>query len=137
TDLGPFLSSSLDTPAGLVVRAVSVRLGESRDAGVAFDTVDCTWKAAWDGGFLALDPARFGLIGRPKIAGTVRIHPGAGARWRGAHTEYRGLRVHGERVLFSYALGETDVLDLAGIQPLASSSSDAPPPPIFLRTIEL
>src|SRR5690606_29957110 len=69
TDLGPFLSSSLDTPAGLVVRAVSVRLGESRDASVAFDTVDCTWKAAWDGGFLALDPARFGLIGRPKIAG--------------------------------------------------------------------
>jgi type 1 glutamine amidotransferase/glucose/arabinose dehydrogenase len=95
-DVGPFMTSALKVSDATILRAVSVKVG---DGGAVFDADSCSFRAGWSGGFLAFDPARYGLISMPKIAGLVRWT--APPAWS-ARPRYRGLRLSGERVVFRY-----------------------------------
>jgi hypothetical protein len=108
TDTGPFFSSSLETPSGVVRKSISVRLGASKDVGMAFDTETLEWRAAWSGGFIEPHPDRFGLIQMPRIRGRVLFHPPPAEerreRSRESPRRFLGLRIHGERVVFEYEI---------------------------------
>lgn len=85
-DVGGAVASNLQTPAGPVAKALSIRVG---DGGVCYDTAKMKIVAAWTNGFLEFPPERFGLVGSPKIAGTMTtVEAGAGGtffarHWRG------------------------------------------------------
>ncbi len=60
TEVGQFLASLVDAPGGVVAKGLSIKVGERDDGTVCFDTANLSWRAAWTGGFLKFDAARFG-----------------------------------------------------------------------------
>src|SRR3954469_21640835 len=72
-DVGPFIASSLKLANGTIAKGLSIRVGEKGEAAVCFDTASVTLRAGWKGGFLDFDPARYGLINMPKIAGDIQF----------------------------------------------------------------
>jgi type 1 glutamine amidotransferase/glucose/arabinose dehydrogenase len=104
-DVGPFMTSALKVGSETLIRAISVKVG---DGGAVFDADSCRFRAGWSGGFLAFNPARYGLIAMPKIAGEIRWT--ASPRWS-ATPRYLGLRLLGDRVVFRYDVDGAVVLE--------------------------
>ncbi len=107
-DIGPVFHSSLGTPNGLIVRALSVRLGEQQQVSVAYDTQKAAMRVAWSDAFIAFNPGRFGLIGTPRIGGDVTF-VGAAAGWGSAAVAHKGFRLKENRVVVAYTVDETPV----------------------------
>src|SRR5205085_1540648 len=118
------------SPNALAAKAVVVKLGSG--AAVAFDTDLLRYAAGWTGGYLDLSkthlttpkgstpltPGGKLLFQTPPVPGDSpdgsfkdpRPHP-FGPLPR-SYGRYKGLYVHGDRVIFSYQVGDCDVLDL-------------------------
>ena len=136
TDIGPVFSASLKPPANgtfkQVPKTIAVRVGEDGEAGVAFDTDNLRWHAAWTGGFVRINPGRDALLDHHSASGVVRFASAVGEGWsRGGefrpdhgktylkefgplppeHAQYRGLYLHGKRVVLSYTVGKGEVLE--------------------------
>ncbi len=131
TDTGPFFNGTIDYPLGKgkerVYKATAVRLGDKGDAGVIFDRATMRLAAGWTGGYLLQSDRRFGLMNTPTPVGTMVFASPAGPGWadpegkgdmRGAGTtlplpkewvKYRGLHLHGNQVVLSYAVGGAGV----------------------------
>jgi hypothetical protein len=111
-DSGPFLASCLATPNGMVLKGLSIRVGEKGDGAVCYDTGSATLRAGWTGGFLKFDPARYGLIVHPKIGAEVQFVSPKGPGWGdGAKIEYRGFHLNGKRVVLEYFVNGVRILD--------------------------
>src|SRR5688500_12268576 len=107
TVLGNFQATMLPLPNGTVAKGLCVRLGDTGGAAIVYDTGACTLRGGWTGDFLKFDPARYGLIQPPRPAGSIRflgpaLKPSPDARWK-------GLRVHGARVVVEYSLGGVSI----------------------------
>ena len=48
-DTGPFMSSSLETPGGVVKKAISIRLGDKQEASICFDAEQMAYRVGWLG----------------------------------------------------------------------------------------
>lgn len=153
-DTGRFFSGTIYTlpgpqrPLSHTAKAICVRLGEAADAAVCFDTELLRMSAGWSGKFLDIDPARYGIIVPPKIAGdihfTTPVQPGwtADGDWTDRRpfapfgplpreqAKYRGLYRHGDHVTFAYRVGDADVLESPWSQRLGQTR-------VFLRTLEI
>src|SRR5262249_39833535 len=121
-DTGPFFNATVDYPSWRgkvrVYRATAIRLGEAGDAGVVFDRNDLRLGAGWTGGFLSHSDRRFGLLNTPTPAGAVTFATPGGPGWAGPKGwtcphpataplpaewgRYRGLYLHGKRVVLAY-----------------------------------
>lgn len=130
TEVGPFLASNLETPGANIAKGLSIKVGANTEASVAYDTAACAWRAGWTGGFLKFDAGRFGLIGAPKISGTVSVAGGKDAGWQGVNARYSGLHLSGNRVVLEYTLDGVRVLE----SPWFEGTSEAP---VFSRTFEI
>ena len=111
TEVGQFLASLVDAPGGVVAKGLSIKVGERDEGTVCFDTANLSWRAAWTGGFLKFDAARFGLIKTPKVDGTVAFRTGAGPAWLGTSNRFVGLHLNGKRVVLEYTVDGVRVLD--------------------------
>ncbi len=128
TDVGPFMSGSILTPHGRTLKGIAIKLGDKSQAAVCFNTELLGYSAAWAGGFLEFDANRYGLLRGPKPKGRTLFANGVTPGW--VHegnlddprprklgplprdrAKYRGLYRHGNRVVLSYTVGETGVLD--------------------------
>jgi len=139
-DIGPFQAYGLETkldgklwrPA---LKGLNIKLGPNASA--CFDTERLRMAAGWTGGFLKLPTGRDGLQGVPQIDGEIAFRtfmrpgwagpkgewtepeppvidgnnvyssgplPGNWAKWRGHYT-------HGDRVVLSYTVGASSVLE--------------------------
>jgi putative heme-binding domain-containing protein len=110
TDLGSVLSGIFHGPGGLVVpKAVCVRLGDKGEFGCCFNPETLTYDAAWRGGFLTFSPVRHGFLDGLRPAGQILPRP------EGKKPEqpfvYHGFYRYGPRVVFSYRLGDVEMLD--------------------------
>jgi hypothetical protein len=131
----------------MVHKGIAVRVASDPVAVMAFDTDLLRTAAAWTGGFLHWYPARDSLEQWPGPDGFS--HFGTGERpgwstngefndprpWRYGplpreRGHYKGLYVHGDDVVFSYAIGDADVLERPGFVRAADQ-------PVFVRTINL
>ncbi|MBI4658036.1 MAG: hypothetical protein HY735_04155 [Verrucomicrobia bacterium] len=130
TDVGQFLASNLEFSGNRVPKGLTIKVGEMNEGAVCFDTGSCAWRAAWTGGFLRFDPARFGLIHAPRIAGDMMITSPSGAGWAGMPTWYNGLHQHGKRVVLEYRVDNARVLD----SPWLETRDELK---VFIRSIEL
>lgn len=137
-DTGPFLNATMKFTRGadtqLVYKATAIRLGEKNDAGVIFDRCTMRLMAAWTGGYLQHSDRRFGLLNTPTPKGDLvyanRADPGWAAsdgNWDTAVKQFtrplpadwasfRGLHLHGNRVVLGYTVDGTEVLETAGAE---------------------
>jgi hypothetical protein len=109
TDLGRFHASIVPLPNGTVAKGLSVRVGERGEATVVYDTSSATLRGGWTGGFLRFDGARYGLIHSPKPDGKVQFVSPAKPAWGDTAVRWRGLHVHGPRVVLDYEVAGTGV----------------------------
>ena len=138
-DYGPFMSFTLEAPrpaGNLAYKGIVIPLRPDRSASMVFDTDLLRWSAGWRGGFIdwrnilydgthgthcrIVGDQAFGTVKRPGWArpGTDTFDdpreipygpmPHDWGRWK-------GLYRHGDRVVLSYRVGETDVLESAGL----------------------
>jgi type 1 glutamine amidotransferase/mono/diheme cytochrome c family protein len=111
-DVGPSLASIVDLPGGLLAKGLTIRLqdGEST-ASVCYDTATMQMRAAWTGGFLQFDPARYGIIVAPKPQGEPLFVAEPGTAWPEHEVKYQGYYRHGERIVLAYTVDGVRVLE--------------------------
>ena len=130
TDLGPFLASTLPFPGGPLVKGLSVRVGDHGEGAVAYDTASGRLHAAWTGGFLQLDPARFGLIRPPKPAGPLQFYSKPGLGWSSGTNRWLGFRVQGNRILIETEINGVRVVESPWAERVGNGV-------VFTRTLEI
>lgn len=113
TNVGPFLAHNLFLHQLPPVRkALSMRVGEEQEATVCFDTENLQWRAAWSGGFLKFNPARYGLIAAPQLVGdltfAVKNQPG----WtipgsaEAARLQFRAMSQQSQQLAIEYTVDD-------------------------------
>ncbi len=119
TQKGPFLSHSILLPdhvVGAKLIAVSAGPGDY----FLYDLAAGSFVAGVTAGELRTDPARFGLLNRPKLLGNVEYFVPREKLWRrgtidstvpAAECDYQGLHLHGDRVLLVTRISGTEVLE--------------------------
>jgi hypothetical protein len=131
-DTGPVFNATLAYPSwkGKVraYKATAIRVGEKGEAAVVFDRNLLRLAAGWTGGYLHHSDRRFGLLNTPTPAGPVAFSTPSGSGWAGPKGEwdsaqaptaplprdwakFKGLYLHGKRVVLSYTVGGADVLE--------------------------
>jgi hypothetical protein len=130
TEIGPFLASNLDLPGWKVAKGLSIKVGASEEGTVCYDTAAGMLRAGWLGGFLKLDPRRFGLISAPRLDGQITFTAPAGDGWGGRSVRYRGLHLRGPRVVLEYQAGAMRVLD----SPWLENTNELK---VFTRSLEI
>ncbi len=145
TDTGPFLNCTMRYPLGkgqqMVYKATVVRLGAKGEAAAVFDRNTLRLSAGWTGGFLNHSDRRFGLLNTPTPKGELVFASPTGPGWADPKgkwettekrfsaplpkgwAKYRGLYVQGNRVVFSYTVGDREVLE----SPLLAPGPDGKP----------
>jgi hypothetical protein len=139
-DYGPFLSGSIESsyPTGgnYAIKGLAIRLGDKKQASVAFDTEMIRYSVGWTGEWLKLDYGRDGLEGHPTLRGIPKFGTkptslgwakdgdwtdkrqqtiGGGNRHEGPlaadWAKYKGVYVDGRNVVLHYTVGDADVLE--------------------------
>ena len=102
-DVGPAFASNLVLPeGGVIAKALTLQLpGEPRQC-VAYDLATGALRAAWTGGFLRFDAARFGLMGGQKPATTPWFLNRSKAGFPGAQYRFLGYRQQGAEVVLEH-----------------------------------
>ncbi len=128
-DVGRFYSATIWTPNEMTLKGIAVRIGEKSEASVLFDTELLRVVCGWTGEFLEFNPARYGIIGPPKVGKEIAFHSPRQPGWSRARNfadprprpfgplprewaKYRGLYLHGDRVVFEYTVGPKQVVVL-------------------------
>ncbi len=120
TNVGPFLASNLFLHQLPPVRkALSMRVGEQQEVTVCFDTENLQWRAAWSGGFLQFDPARYGLISAPRLHGDLLFAVGNRPGWsipgsaEATRLQYRAMFQHGPKLAVEYTVDDITIRERA------------------------
>ena len=154
TDLGPFQSGCFKLHSlgdnrqpgdQVTAKGVAIAVGtKDAPATILFDTELLRVSAAWTGGFVKFPRGRGGLEGQINAAGDIQFATAYAPGWgqggdpRERHqghlpadvAKWRGLYVDGDKVVLSYTVGATPVLELPGY----AVRGDAK---VFTRTIEI
>ncbi len=109
SDLGTVLSGVFRGPGVTVPKGVCVRLGDSGELSACFNPQTLTYDALWKGGFVKFSPRRHGFMDGLIQDGSPLPRP-EGSKPEGPIV-YHGFHRHGKRVIFSYRVGETEMLD--------------------------
>ncbi len=134
---GPFLGCTMRYALGAanqtVYKATVVKLGEKGDAAAVFDRNTLRLSATWTGGYLNHSDRRFGLLNTPTPKGTMVSAANTGAGWADPKgqwdarvnrltapisrewAQYKGLHIHGDRVVFDYRVGTRAVLECVDV----------------------
>ncbi|MBI5772204.1 MAG: hypothetical protein HZA89_00495 [Verrucomicrobia bacterium] len=120
------------------LKGVSIKLGVANEAAVCFDTERCRMAIGWTGGFLNLPKKREGLEGVAQPVGQIKFSSTALPGWASPKNSFlepqppkkdgkelisfgplpkdwakwKGLYVHGSRVILSYSVGKANVLEM-------------------------
>jgi hypothetical protein len=139
-DYGPFLSHTIGAPAprdNVTLKGIAVKLDGGK-AGQLFDSQLMRTSAAWTGGFLNLHGVAFdGEHGpSPSVAGDPMFVTARGPGWARPGTvdyftdprpdpyspfpkdclDYHGLYRHADGTVFSYSVGDAQVLEMPGVR---------------------
>lgn len=109
-----------------VTRGLAIRLGKADQGAVLYDTATASLRAAWTGAFLQFDPARFGLIGAPRTAGTPAFRIGTHTQWPKARVEFAAVRVGRDAVGLEWRVDGSTVTEVPSVQ-------ETPVGTVFLR----
>lgn len=108
-DLGTLLCGVFRGAGVTVPKGVCVRLGERGELAACFNPETLSYEALWRGGFVTFSAVRHGFMDGLNLEGTALPRPAGGKPT--APFVYHGFYRWGKRVLFSYRIGETEMLD--------------------------
>ncbi len=146
-DLGPFHTGCFKIRDQVTAKGIAIKMGGDAGATVLFDPELLRVSAAWTGGFVQFPRGRGGLEGQTSAKGEIAFGTDYAPGWstgeikedpRTKHqghlpndvAKYRGLYVSGDKVVLSYTVGKTPVLELPGYE----ARGDAK---VFSRTITM
>lgn len=151
-DHGPFVSSTIaqdpqSARSILVHKGIAVRVGAEREATMVFDPDLLRMAAGWSGGLLHWYPSRDGYQEWPSPQGFLSFTTGQRPGWATDYRfgdprpwkygpipakqgRYQGLYLHGDRVVFSYLVGDREILESGDFERVEDE-------PIFTRTFNL
>ena len=154
-DVGPFITGSISAQKGAVLKGIAIRVGDRQQASVCFDTAQLRISAGWTGDFIAFGPRRFGLIEKPRVAGPIFFSTPRQAGWANGNrfraepdeynlrgqqkgivhlpkewAAYRGLYLHDKRVVLSYTVATTNVLESPWFVEVGKAAA-------FIRSLEV
>jgi putative heme-binding domain-containing protein len=109
TDLGSVMCGVFRGAGVTVPRGVCVRLGKDGELAACFNPDTLCYEALWRGGFVKLSSVRHGFMHGLLLDGKPLERP-AGKKPDRAFV-YHGYYRHGKRVIFSYRLGDVEMLD--------------------------
>ncbi|MDA0751333.1 MAG: plastocyanin/azurin family copper-binding protein [Verrucomicrobia bacterium] len=108
----------------VVLKGISLRLGEQRELSACFDPMSLTYRAVWEDGFVQFDPFRWGTSRNAQLQGKPWfIVPEADMP---AGSVYHGFHRYGKRVVFNYTINDIPISD----EPWATSDT-------FFRRIDI
>ncbi|HLJ96100.1 MAG TPA: DUF6797 domain-containing protein [Gemmataceae bacterium] len=136
---GSVMCGVLHAPGLVVPRGVCVRLGDQGGMAVCFNPDTLCYEVLWRGSFVKFSSVRHGFLNGLILDGTVLPRPEG--KKPDQPFRYHGFYRHGKRVLFSYQIGDVEMLDApwaeggkfvrlvgpAGSHPLASWTRGGPP----------
>jgi putative heme-binding domain-containing protein len=139
TDFGSLLCGVFRGAGVTVPKGVCVRFGDRGELSACFNPETLCYEVLWTGGFVKFSPKRHGFLGGLIMDGTALPRP-AGAKPREPFV-YHGFYRHGARIVFSYRLGDVEMLDApwmesgrftrtvapAAVHPLAHLTKGGPP----------
>jgi hypothetical protein len=114
-DYGPYMTHSFESAGkDITYKGIKVRLGTD-GASMLFDADLLRWSAGWlksslDWRSIVYDGSHQThpkVLGEPAFTTPRRPRPKGG--------RFRGVYLHGEKVILSYTIGETKVLEMAGL----------------------
>jgi putative heme-binding domain-containing protein len=114
TDLGNVLCGVFRGAGRTVPKGVCVRLGDRGELAACFNPETLCYEAVWEGGFVSVSPVRHGFLDGLRPEGKPLPAP-AGKPPEGPFV-YHGFYRHGRRILFSYRLGEIEMLDAPWVE---------------------
>jgi putative heme-binding domain-containing protein len=114
TDLGSLLCGVFRGAGVTVPKAVCVRLGDRGELSACFNPETLCYEAIWRGGFLRFEPKRHGLLDGIILDGTPLPRPEGKKPDR--PFVYHGFYRHGSRIVFSYRIGDVEMLDAPWVE---------------------
>ena len=108
-EVGNLISGVFRGGGVTVAKGVCVRLGDEGEMAACFDPETLNYEAIWTGGFVKFAPKRHGFLDGLIMDGTPLPKP-PGDRPAGPII-YHGFYRHGNRVVFTYKVGEVEMLD--------------------------
>ncbi len=108
---GRFEASTVPLSSGLVLKGLSIAVGANRERTVCYDTQTSELKAFWSDGFLVHNSRRFGVVNGSAPAGVPVELFAESANGASAATQWKGLQLHGERVVLRYSVGGREILE--------------------------
>jgi hypothetical protein len=129
-DTGPTFNGTMAYLRGkervLVYKATAIRIGDKGEGGIIFDRNQLRLAAAWTDGWLHHSDRRFGLLNTPMPAGIMLFSTASLPGWRNPDStstgkypataplphswgRYRGIYLHGKRVVLVYTVGNVEV----------------------------
>ncbi len=109
-DQGTVQCWPLSVGGRVIPRAVSLRLGGDGGLSACFNPDTLQVEAVWTGGFLTFGKTRYGFLAPAAPAGPLGTPPAPTPLPAGERV-YHGFHRHGDRVIFSYSIGGTEMLD--------------------------
>ncbi|MSU34699.1 MAG: hypothetical protein EXS36_06230 [Pedosphaera sp.] len=130
TEIGPFLASVVGLPAGPIAKGLTVRVPGELNGAVCYDTHSLTARAVWTGGFLQLDPSRFGLTVAPRPASPPFIELPTGPDWLEATSRFLGIRPLASGVVLEFEIDGARVSETPSLLRVAQGHQ-------FVRSFEV
>lgn len=109
TDFGSLQSGVFRAGKITVPRAVCVRLGDNGELSACFNPETLQIEAVWTGGFVRVSAHRHGFLDGLAPVGTLQEPPVAQKPMQ--PFTYQGFYRHSKRMIFSYRLGDVEMLD--------------------------
>jgi PA14 domain len=150
TNYGMYYTATVKASNGNTTnKGITIKVGTTeRPANICFDPELMRYSVAWTGGWLRLPNGRDGLEGQPSVEGAESFStrpqsPGWANKGEfkdprpkpfgplpSDWADYRGLYLNGDKVILSYVVGQTSVLELPGMETAGELD-------IFSRTLNL
>jgi type 1 glutamine amidotransferase/azurin len=110
-NLGSVMGGVFRGKSGEAVKGIAIRL--SNHLSTCFDPVTFAFREGWNERFVKFDSTRWGFLGGIKPDGNTQFSGESSLTLTpsGQAKHYLGYHRHGERVILSYQIGETAVLD--------------------------
>ena len=115
TDLGSLISGVFRGAGVTVPKGVCVRLGDHGELAACFNPETLCYEAVWQGGFVKFAPLRHGFLGGLILDGKPIPDPIGQAKPE-MPFQYRGFYRSGNRVVFAYRIGDTEMLDAPWVE---------------------
>lgn len=113
-DKAPVLAGVTHLPGKAITKGICVQLGDEGELSTCFDPQTLTYAAVWRGGFVKFSEVRHGFMDGLRPAGPLVDHPKE--KRPDQPFQYHGYYRVGPRVVFSYRIGDTEMLDAPWIE---------------------